>query len=68
MHNQEPLRKQSQNVKVNGNNPNKKPTKSLHINNVEKEMFFTALAIGNAHNNFTRFHNLISVERLYGIF
>jgi hypothetical protein len=35
---------------------------------VEKELFFTALAIGNAFNNSTRIHKLISVESLYGIF
>lgn len=66
--NQENLNKQSQLANLNSNNPNKKPAKALHLNHVEKEMFFTALAIGNAFNNSTRSHKLISVESLYGIF
>jgi len=49
-------------------NTNKKPAKTLHLNHVEKEMFFTAMAIGNAFNNYTRAQKLISVESLYGIF
>jgi hypothetical protein len=53
---------------LNTVNPNKKPAKALHLNHVEKEMFFTALAIGNTHINATRTQKLISVESLYGIF
>lgn len=66
--NQEQINKQSQASVSNSNNPNKKPAKALHLNHVEKEIFFTALAIGNAYNNFTRAHKLISVESLYGIY
>jgi len=46
---------------------NNKPVKSLHLNQTEKEMFISALEIGQMNNIFTRSLNLLSVESLYGI-
>lgn len=65
---QEHLNKQSQIPNKITNDENKKPAKALHLNHIEKETFFTVLAIGHAFNNFIRTNKLISVESLYGIF
>lgn len=56
------------NNNTNNNNINKQPIKSLHLNHTEKEKFFKALAFGHLNNQFSRTHQLISVESLYGIY
>lgn len=59
---------QNVNTEKSTNTINTKGLKSLHLNQAEKETFFSLLGFAHANFNFIRPFPIISVESLYGIF